>query len=130
VTWNAGTLAPGIGGTLTLTVQGTAPGVMLNSATATSDTIDPNPYDDTASVSVTVGTVMSPMLSALAVNSGHTFQFAVSSTAGQTNVVQVSTNLANPYGWTPIYTNTGSFLFIDSQSTNYSMRFYRDVTLP
>jgi hypothetical protein len=69
------------------------------------------------------------MLSATAINSGHTFQFSITSGIGTTNIVQVSTNLSNPNGWTPVYTNVGSFLFVDPKSTNFSSRFYRDLML-
>ena len=47
---------------------------------------------------------------------------SASAPAGSNAVVQVSTNLA---GWTPIYTNTGSFTFADPKVTNAPRRFYR-----
>jgi uncharacterized repeat protein (TIGR01451 family) len=127
--WEAGTLTPGTGGALTLNVQANSPGNAVNTITVSADTSDPNPYDDSASVGVTVGMVTPPMLSASAINSGHTFQFSITSGVGTTNIVQVSTNLSNPNGWTPIYTNSGSFLFVDTKSTNYPVRFYRDLMI-
>lgn len=49
---------------------------------------------------------------------------SVTGPAGSNVVVQVSTNLAN---WTPVYTNTGSFQFIDPAVSNAQRRFYRLV---
>ncbi len=50
------------------------------------------------------------------------FHLSASAPAGSNVVVQVSTNLA---GWTPIFTNTGSFKFTDPKVTNAPRRFYR-----
>lgn len=50
------------------------------------------------------------------------FHFWAFAPVGSNVVVQVSMNLEN---WTPIYTNTGSFLFTDPNATNSSCRFYR-----
>ncbi|HTV42364.1 MAG TPA: carboxypeptidase regulatory-like domain-containing protein [Candidatus Sulfotelmatobacter sp.] len=52
------------------------------------------------------------------------FQFGLQGLEGQTYVVQTSTNLVN---WTSVYTNTGPFIFTDSNTANYSQRFYRVV---
>lgn len=55
-------------------------------------------------------------------------QFTVTSAAYRTNVIQASTNAANPIAWesiaTTIPTNT-QFLFIDSNATSFPLRFYR-----
>jgi len=56
-------------------------------------------------------------------NSG--FQFTLNGFAGQTYVIQTSTNLID---WVPIYTNTGSFIFNDTNAPNVSQQFYRAVT--
>jgi hypothetical protein len=32
--------------------------------------------------------------------------------------------------WLPIYTNTGTFIFTDTNTTIYPLRFYRAVGLP
>jgi hypothetical protein len=53
------------------------------------------------------------------------FQFSLTGLTGQPYVIQTSTNLVN---WVPIYTNTGSFLFKDTNAPNSSARFYRAVT--
>jgi uncharacterized repeat protein (TIGR01451 family) len=49
--WTVGTLLPGASASLTLQVQVTAGGAIVNSATASSDTPDPNPANNTATVS-------------------------------------------------------------------------------
>ena len=130
VVWNVGTLAPGTGATLILTVQAVSAGLAVNTVTASSDTPDANPGDD----SVTVSTIINPVLPLQAspggFNGSHQFQITINGGPGTTNVVQVSTNLSNPNGWTPIYTNIGAtpFTFTDPKSTNSAVRFYRDIS--
>jgi hypothetical protein len=125
--WNVGTLAYGIGGNLTLTVKAGAAGTYTDSASVQANTPDANPDDDTAFATVVVGTVAPPSLSSIGVGTGHKFQMNITSLANQTNLVQASTNLSNPNGWVPVWTNVGPFTFSDAQSTNYPTRFYRDV---
>ncbi len=52
------------------------------------------------------------------------FHLSVLAPVASSVVVQVSTNLI---GWTPVFTNTGSFLFTDPKGTNPPSRFYRLV---
>jgi uncharacterized repeat protein (TIGR01451 family)/uncharacterized delta-60 repeat protein len=54
VTWNVGSLAYGATASLGLTVQAGAAGTLTNSAIVTSATPDPNPDDNSASVTTTV----------------------------------------------------------------------------
>jgi uncharacterized repeat protein (TIGR01451 family) len=49
--WTVGTLLPGASASLTLQVRVTVAGAIVNSATAASDTPDPNPANNTATVS-------------------------------------------------------------------------------
>ena len=55
-----------------------------------------------------------------------TFQFLVTGNVpGKENVIEASTNLIN---WLPISTNltqTNSYMFLDTEATNFSRRFYR-----
>lgn len=125
--WNVGTLSNGMGGSLTLTVSAGSSGTYIDSAIVNASTPDANPDDDSAMASVVVGTPTPPSFSSAAVVSGHKFQVNIASLGNQTNVVQASTNLSNPNGWVPIYTNVGPFTFQDPNSTNYQTRFYRDV---
>jgi hypothetical protein len=50
------------------------------------------------------------------------FSFTVSGTAGQTYVVQASTNLLD---WDCLQTNTAPFVFVDAQAAGFSQHFYR-----
>jgi uncharacterized repeat protein (TIGR01451 family) len=124
VTWNLNTnLAVGVGAQLNLTVQAEVTGNLLNYAIVSAATPDPNPDNNSGSVYVTSGVALPPQLSGIMVGSNGAFQFSVTSSSGQTNVIQASTNLVN---WVPIYTNIGSFIFTDSAAGNFHYRFYRD----
>lgn len=130
--WNIGTLTNGAHAQLTLTVQpGTnSLGTIENSATASADTPDPNPADNFAFVSVNVTSAVGgiqPQLSA-GVGSGQQFQLTVNGTAGQTYILQASTNLVN--NWVNIYTGTPPFTFTDLKVSNYPARFYQVVPGP
>jgi uncharacterized repeat protein (TIGR01451 family) len=124
--WNIGVLNTNAGAQLTLTVQPAAAASFINSAFVTASTPDPNPDDDSATATINAAIPVPPQLSATLVQTNHTFQFAITSAANQTNVVQASTNLIN---WIPIYTNVGSFTFTDPMATNYPDRFYRDLII-
>jgi len=56
-------------------------------------------------------------------------QFTVKTTANRTNVIQASSNLLRP-NWEPIglvVPGTNIFVFTDTNSTGFSLRFYRVV---
>jgi len=61
-----------------------------------------------------------------AVRSGSGFTFNINGVAGNTYVVQASTNLVN---WVPLETNTAPFTFLDSQANQFKQRFYRSVSV-
>lgn len=65
-------------------------------------------------------------LSAPQKNSEGSFQFSITGRiAGRTNFIESSLDLLN---WLPLQTNVpsaNSFLFLDTEATNYSRRFYR-----
>jgi hypothetical protein len=133
VTWDIGLLATNAGAQLTLTVKPNSAGPCVNSAIINAVTPDPNPDDDSASVTVAVGAVTPPQLSGLVLNNTNgTFQLTVTNgQSGQEYIVQASTNLIN---WVPVYTNpppfVSPFTFTDSNVLNYPDRFYRVVTGP
>ncbi len=57
--------------------------------------------------------------------SGGTLSFSITN-GGGSFVVQVSTNLANGGGWVPVFTDTGPFIYTDSNAVIlYQQRFYR-----
>jgi hypothetical protein len=65
-----------------------------------------------------------PQLGAPQISAGGAARVSVTGLAGQTYIIQTSTNLVN---WVPIYTNGGSFMFTDPNATNSSQQFYRAV---
>jgi hypothetical protein len=129
VIWNVGALAINAGAQLTLTVRGNSTGSIVSSAIVNASTPDPNPDDDSASVTVIVGVPSPPQLSANVTGFGGTFNLSVIGTPGQNYTVQASTNLVTG-PWIPVYTNSGSFIFTDSNATNYPYRFYRALIGP
>ena len=58
------------------------------------------------------------------------FQFSVQASAVQTTLIQATTNLVDPTAWTTIATNPpGSlFIFTDTNSASFPMRYYRVIT--
>jgi uncharacterized repeat protein (TIGR01451 family) len=128
VTWRVGTLT-NAGAQLVLTAQANVAGINLeNTATASADTPDPNPTDNTVTTGVTVAVLVPPQLSGVSVGANGAFHMTVSGSPVQT-IVQTSTNLVN---WLPIYTNpppfVSPFMFTDLSATNYHYRFYRAIT--
>jgi len=127
VAWVVGNLTTNAGGTLALTVQ-TAdttniPESVVNLATASSDTPDPNPADSTVSVAITVGIPVKPQLAASFTGTNGAFSLTISGSSSLTTI-QASTNLVN---WVTVYsTNSAApFTFTDPNKTNYPYRFYR-----
>ncbi len=84
-------------------------------------------HDNAVSAIVNVGYPTPPQISGDFVRTNGTFQFSLTGTPGQTNIIQVSTNLVN---WIPIYTNVNPFLFVDPYASNYPVRFYRALLVP
>jgi uncharacterized repeat protein (TIGR01451 family) len=129
VMWAVGNLITNAGATLALTVQtaDTSENI-LNYAIASSQTPDPNPADSSAFVSVTVGTLSAPQLSANVFGANGAFSLSVSGSPGATRI-QASTNLVT---WNTIYTTNSvtPFTFTDPNKTNYPYRFYRALTEP
>jgi uncharacterized repeat protein (TIGR01451 family) len=127
INWNVGTLAIGAGSQLAITIQPNTVGNLNNYATVSATTPDANSDNDFASVAVDVVVPTPPQLSGGYVGGDGAFQFTVTSQPGTTNIIQASTNLMT---WVPIYTNTGSFIYTNLDSTNYPIRFYRTQVAP
>lgn len=131
VTWHVGNLATNAGARLILTLQGNNPGDILNYALVNSDTPDPNPDDDYASATVTIGSSTPPQFTGNLTSTNGTFQLTVGGQSGQSYIIQASTNLVN---WVSIYTNPppyiAPFTFTDANASNYPTRFYRALTGP
>lgn len=131
LTWNLGNLTNQAGGQLTITVQPQTSGSFLNTAIVSATTPDPNQDDDSAFATInSSGGIPSPILSGpLTGGSGGLFQFYVGAAAGQTNVIQGTTNLLTGT-WIPLLTNVGPFTYTNYYSTNSSALFFRDVIQP
>jgi hypothetical protein len=61
------------------------------------------------------------------VNTPGQFSFTVTGTAGYPYAVEASTNLVN---WTILATNNAPFIFVDTNASQFSRRFYRAVPAP
>ena len=128
--WNIPTLAISAGAQLNVTFNATIPGTYTNSMVVSSGTTDPNPDDDTAVAYANVAVFTPPSFSSVTFSNGRP-TIAVTNTSGPMSVViQATTNLANPFSWLPIYTNTTPFSFTDLTATNYPYRFYRSLLGP
>jgi uncharacterized repeat protein (TIGR01451 family) len=129
--WEVGDLATNAGAQLTVTLQAISVGSILNFASVSSDTPDPNPDDNTASVVVVVGVSAPPQLSGSLTGTGGAFQFTVTGQSGQEYIIQASTNLVD---WVPVYTNSAPYVspfnFTDPNASSYTSRFYRVVAAP
>jgi uncharacterized repeat protein (TIGR01451 family) len=121
VIWNVGTLT-NTAAQLALTVKAGAAGTFVNSVQASADTPDPYLDDNSASVSVTVGTAVRPQITAGLMNVHGAFQLSITNTTGQSVIIEASTNLVN---WIPVFTNVEPFTYTNLDSTNYPLRFYR-----
>jgi uncharacterized repeat protein (TIGR01451 family) len=123
--WNIGTLNTNAGAQLNLTVQLNSAGSFTSTAFVSANTPDPNPDDNSASATITAGVTAPPQLSGTATAAGGKFLFSIISAAGQTNIIETTTNLAaGP--WVPIFTNIGPFIFTNSIIPGHPDVFFRD----
>jgi uncharacterized repeat protein (TIGR01451 family) len=127
--WNVGSLGTNSGAQLTLIVHGNSTGSIVSSAIVNAGTPDPNSDDDSASATVNVVVPSAPQLSANFTGSNGAFKMTVTGTPGQNYTIQASTNLVTG-PWVNVFTNSGSFIFTDSNATNYPYRFYRALIGP
>jgi uncharacterized repeat protein (TIGR01451 family) len=127
--WNVGSLATNAGAALVLVVRPAAAGSLVDFATVSSATPDPNPDDNSASYIVTVGTTQPPQISRGFLTGNGIFALTISNPTNPPApvIIQASTNLVTGQ-WMNIYTSTPPFTFTNLDSTNFPMRFYRAVT--
>lgn len=86
----------------------------------------------TQSFNVAVASLSQPQLSSFSV-SNSMIQLSVNGDSGPDYVIQVSTNLGTPNGWTSVFTTnspTLPFSWSDSATSNYPARFYRVLLAP
>ncbi|HLX68396.1 MAG TPA: hypothetical protein VKV04_02105 [Verrucomicrobiae bacterium] len=128
--WSIGTLAVNAGAGLTFTVQTTAAGSLVDSASVQAGTPDPNPDDDSAEATINAGSANVSLVASSAGN-GRGVQIGVPGPigAGVAVVIQANSNLMGT-NWVNIYTGAPPFNFIDPDASNYVHRFYRAQILP
>lgn len=71
---------------------------------------------------------VAPVISGAAYSGGQ-FQFQLTGTTGSNYVVLTSTNLADT-NWISIWTNPAPFTFVETNATNFPLRFYRGRVQP
>jgi hypothetical protein len=81
---------------------------------------------DSTPANLTVYATTSATLSPAARVDGQ-FALNISGVPDYRYVVEASTNLMN---WTPVQTNTAPFVFVDSDASRFSQRYYRTYCLP
>lgn len=69
-----------------------------------------------------------PVISGAVITNGQ-FQFQLTGTVGSNYVVLTSTNLADT-NWISIWTNPAPFTFVETNGTNFPLRFYRGRVQP
>jgi hypothetical protein len=69
------------------------------------------------------------LLSACVFDTNRCFQFALSGTTGVNYVVQASTN-PSASNWVSLLTNAAPFRFVDTNTSFFTQRFYRSLSLP
>ncbi|MEY4918146.1 MAG: hypothetical protein RL616_2059, partial [Verrucomicrobiota bacterium] len=127
--WNIPTLAINAGAQLNITFSASILGIYTNSVTV-SGAGDPNPDDDTAVAYANVAVFSPPAFSSVTFSGGVPTLSVTNAGAPMSVIIQANTNLANPFSWLPIYTNTTPFSFTDLNATNYPYRFYRSLLGP
>ena len=129
--WNVGTLAVNAGAGLTTTIQPGSAGSLVDSAIVQAGTPDPNPDDDSATVTIN-STLATVSLVPTLTGGGNSLQIGVPGPigAGISVVIQANTNLAGT-NWVNVYTGTPPFNFTDPAASSYKQRFYRaQIILP
>jgi len=129
--WNVGTLAVNAGAGLTLTLQVTSAGALLDSATVQTGTPDPNPDDSTAEATINATPATVTLVPTVAAGGGHNLQIGVPGPigAGVTVVIQANSNLVST-NWVNVFTGTPPFNFVDPAASSYVHRFYRAQVIP
>jgi uncharacterized repeat protein (TIGR01451 family) len=130
LTWTVGNLPVNAGAGLTLNfyASSAALGLYTNTAQVYATTTDPNPDDNISAATLLVsGSATPPQLTTGYTVGTGAFHLSVTGAAGQSAIVQASTNLVS---WVPVFTNVIPFSYTNFDSTNYLMRFYRVVVGP
>jgi hypothetical protein len=121
------------GNTDTVTISGLVPGTTYYFAATTVDVLgNESGFSNEAryTMPVTPAALTMPATQTsltLSTNTGVRFSFAVSGDAGQSYVIEASTNLLD---WDLLQTNVAPFLFTDMNAAGFAQRYYRAFYLP
>jgi fibronectin type 3 domain-containing protein len=113
------------------TTSATIPGLTENTkyffaATAFDSIGNESDFSNETTVTVSATNIsVAPTMSAVTLSAGQ-FGFIVNGEVGRTYIVQASTDLVN---WVTVQTNAAPFTFVDSETTNFTRRFYRTFTM-
>lgn len=131
VVFNLGSLDSEAGAVLTIVARPNYAGPATNTVTVASAEVEPSPVDNSAQIVTSVLNPVPARLTGEYVAANDTFRLTVTAQAGETYVIQASTNLT---AWTGISTNVapsnGVIKFTDSGTTARPYRFYRSVRVP
>ncbi len=128
LSWNVGSLALNAGAAMTVTVKSQSTGSIVNSATVTTGTPDPNPDDDSAFANVAF-VPLSATLTPTYSNGNFVISIPTPTNPALTVIIQSSTNLVST-NWVNVYTGQPPINFVDPVPTNSVGRFYRAKLLP
>jgi uncharacterized repeat protein (TIGR01451 family) len=134
VFFNLGSLVAGSNTSFTIAASPASSGSFANSVTVSSDQADLEPIDNTAQVLVQV-TLLPPTLTATGTTTNGVFSFAlgISGSPGIYNILATTNITTALSSWTVAGTVTnsgGSVQFTDTNTANFSQRYYRVVLLP
>ena len=109
-----------------VTIRGLVPGgTYFIAATGYDSNFNQGAFSQEISITAgAVGQATAGMLTAIASLPGGQFGFALAGSTGGQYIVQASTDLVH---WVALQTNVAPFKFIDSNTTQFSRRFYRTV---
>jgi hypothetical protein len=113
---------------LVLTIQPQTVGAFDNTATCSAGTDDPNPDDDSKTVSVNVAS-LTVTLAPTFNSTDKTFHISVPGPVGASVVIQANSNLVST-NWVDVYTGTAPVNFIDPVPSTSASRFYRAIVTP
>jgi len=106
--------------------------VLTNVATSNAgsyDVVVTGPFGSVTSSVVTLTVLLPPQNLSASLSSGQNVQLQFTGTPGSAYVLQVTTNLAPPINWQPVFTNladtNGNWTFTDTNTLASPARFYR-----
>jgi len=128
LSWNVGNLALNAGAAMTVTVKAQSTGNIVNSATVSTGTPDPNPDDDSAFAGVNF-VPLSATLTPVFTNGGFHILIPGPTNPSLTVVIQANSNLVST-NWVNVFTGAPPIDFIEPAQSSSVSRFYRAILLP